>query len=179
MAGGFRNSDSLNLNMLPDYSKRLVKEYSSKNNITEYDALIELTEKGFHYYELEKIYDKDVHDREVWDKRFYYLELESRYLHYKLRLKEVIEELESLVLTLSRLVNSLETCYRKAIGDPKRLKSELNGLNKIKSLLQYYLDTYVIGVKKDLKEGFGKSDEYVLKSVIETVERYKKVFGIK
>jgi len=174
-----REPKSFNLDIFPDYSKRLIEEYSSRNNIGKYDALIELIQKGFQYYELEKLYGKDVHDKEVWDKRFYYLEIESRYLHYKLRLKEVIEKLKSLVLTLSKVVNRLEFCYKKFLSDQDVINSELNELNNVKSLLQYYLNSYVIEVKKDIRESFGKNDEYVLKSILETVDKYKKVFEVR
>jgi|GEM_PF-1347830 len=178
MVRGSREPKSFNLDIFPDYSKRIIEEYSSRNNIGEYDALIELIEKGFRYYEFEKLYGKDIHDREVWDKRFYYLEIESRYLHYKLRLKEVIEELKSLVLTLSKVVNRLELCYKKFLDNQEVINSELNELSKVKSLLQYYLNSYVIKVEKDLRESFGKNDEYVLKSILETVDKYKKMFGV-
>ena len=46
MVRGSREPKSFNLDIFPDYSKRIIEEYSSRNNIGEYDALIELIEKG-------------------------------------------------------------------------------------------------------------------------------------
>ncbi len=72
----------ITLNFTDDIYNLLIN-YSNNNNINIENAIEELIKKGYEYHELEKMYEKNVHNREVWDKRFYFLKIESAYLYYR------------------------------------------------------------------------------------------------
>ncbi len=160
---------------LPENIQELIKQYAERNNIDYLQALKELVQKGLRYDELERQYGKDVDSRELWDKRFYYLKIESGYLYYRLRLKEVIDELKTLAIRFAGVLGSLETCYKQCMSS-EALELELKKLAELKEFIRYYLDTYVITVNKELEEKKYADDEEIIRFVEEAVRKYKKYF---
>ncbi len=61
----------------------LLRDYAEKKNMSLEDALHDLIVKGYRYQQLETMYGKHVSDREVRDKRFYFLKIEAGYLYYR------------------------------------------------------------------------------------------------
>jgi len=160
---------------IPENIQELIKQYAERNNIDYLQALKELVQKGLRYDELERQYGKDVDSRELWDKRFYYLKIESGYLYYRLRLKEVIDELKTLAIRFAGVLGSLETCYKQCMNSDA-VELELKKLAELKEFIRYYLDTYVITVNKELEEKKYADDEEIIKFVEEAVKKYKKYF---
>ena len=160
---------------LPENIRVLIEQYAEKHHINYLQALKELVQKGLRYDELERQYGKDVDSRELWDKRFYYLKIESGYLYYRLRLKEVIDELKTLAIRFAGVLGSLETCYKQCMSS-EALEVELKKLADLKEFIRYYLDTYVITVNKELEEKKYADDEEIIRFVEEALEKYKKYF---
>jgi len=160
---------------LPENIRVLIKKYAEKHHVSYLQALKELIQKGLRYDELERQYGKDVDSRELWDKRFYYLKIESGYLYYRLRLKEVIDELKTLAIRFAGVLGSLETCYKQCISS-EALDAELKKLADLKEFIRYYLDTYVITVNKELEEKKYADDKEIIKFVEEALKKYKKYF---
>jgi hypothetical protein len=155
---------------LSDDVYKLVVNYATSNNVNIEDAIVELLRKGYEYYELEKMYDKNIHNREVWDRRFYFLKIESAYLYYRLRLRDIYEEMKSLAMTLSSVVSMLDlTLQRYNIND----KNMAEYLKEMHGLVTYYLDNYVFISKKEQTPEINDID--VIHSIEETLEKYKKI----
>jgi len=160
---------------LPEDIRALIKQYAERHHINYLQALKELIQKGLRYSELERQYGKDVDSRELWDKRFYYLKIESGYLYYRLRLKEVIDELKTLAIRFAGVLGSLETCYKQCMSS-EALEVELKKLADLKEFIRYYLETYVITVNKELEEKKYADDKEIIKFVEKTLEKYKRYF---
>ncbi len=147
--------------------------YNRESNI--WDALRELVLKGKKFEEMEKKYGS-IDRREVWDNRFYYLRVEAGYLYYRLRVRELIDELKSLIMIASSLAAELDTCYSKRENvntvDPKRSE----WLREIRDKLEEYIHTYILLDEKELEEKRYAEEEEILDSIENTLEEYRRVF---
>jgi len=154
-----------------------IEKHAKRRGLSFKDALRELIAKGIRYVELESIYGKDVTDREVWDKRFYYLKIESAYIHCRLRVKELVEELRSFIMRYAGVVAALEICYERYAPKNERIAAELEELRKARKIADKYLDKYVLGKgTKDIAlEGEVVSDEDVIKSIEEGLRKYREI----
>jgi len=154
-----------------------LERYARDRGLRVEDALKELVLKGVRYAELERMYGKDVADREVWDKRFYYLKIESAYIHCRLRVKELAEELRSFIMRYAGVVAALEICYERYAPKNERIAAELEELRKARKIADEYLDKYVLGkgVKDIALEGEAVSDEDVIKSIEEGLRKYREI----
>ncbi len=152
-----------------------VEEHARRRKMGVEDALRDLVRKGIRYVELEDMYGKYVTDREVWDRRFYYLKVESAYLHCRLRVKELVEELRRFIIRYSGLAAALEICYERYAPKNERLLKELEELRRARRIADNYLDKYVLGGREEGDEEGELSDEEVIKSVEEGLRRYKEV----
>ena len=152
-----------------------VEEYARRRRVGVEDALRELVKKGIRYVELEDMYGKYVTDREVWDRRFYYLKVESAYLHCRLRVKELVEELRRFIIRYSGLAAALEICYERYAPKNERLLKELEELRRARRIADEYLDKYVLGGRGEGEEEGELSDEEVIKSIEEGLKKYKEI----
>jgi len=148
--------------LLGDELYERLLEYSSRRGVSQEDALRDLVAKGLRYYELEKAYGKRVSDREVWDRRFYFMKVEAGYLRYKLRLREVVEDIRRVLMVLSSTVSELQTCS----GVDERLVEELRGF------VSEYMRRYIFAGREETGSE-EVSDAEVLESVKEVVKRYE------
>ena len=153
----------------------IVRAYAREREIDLHRALEELVRKGYRYAQLEKMYGKSLHDREVWDKRFYYLKIEAGYLYYRMRFRDALEELRSMAMILMGTVRSLELCYQRYAPKSEAVQRELEELEKLKKLAQHYTQNYVLAGRRELEEKKYAEDEDVIKSIEETLERYKEM----
>jgi len=158
---------------IPEDIHQLVTNYSISNNIDFEEAVIELLKKGYEYSELEKKYDKYIHDREVWDRRYYFLKVESAYVYYRLKLRDIYEEMKSLAMTLSSVLSTLEhLLQRYGIKD----QNMDNYLDKMHATVKYYLDQYVLASRKE-ENSPEINDAEVIQSIEETLQKYKSILG--
>ncbi len=136
-----------------------VAGYAAKRGLGIEEALCELVRKGLRYAELESLYGRNVAAREVWDRRFYFMKVEACYLRYKLRLREVVEDMRRVLMVMSSLVSELGS-----------LGGDVEGL---RSLVKHYMDKYLFSNRDALQVEEDVSDEEVLRSIKEAVARYE------
>ncbi len=163
---------------LPPEVSQLVEEYASSKGIDFAKAVEELIKKGYRYAQLERMYGKSVHDREIWDKRFYYLKVEAGYLYYRLRFRDLLEELRSMAMILMGTVRSLELCYQRYAPKTESISQELKELEKLKRIAKYYTEEYVLSGMKELEERRYADDREVIESIEETLKRYKEAMNL-
>jgi hypothetical protein len=156
---------------LPEDVYELVTGYAASNGVGLGEAVADLLRKGYEYADLEKRYGKSVHDREVWDRRYYFLKVESAYLYYRLRLRELYEEVRTLAMNMSSLVSALEHVVRRC-GLEDRTMDEY--LSRMRSVAKHYIDSYVLS-SRELQDTPEVSDAEVVRSIEEVLERYKQV----
>lgn len=160
---------------LPIDTIDIIREYADKNNIDFNQSLKNLVHKGYKYYQLEKLYDKDINDREVWDKRYYFLTIESRYLHYKLKAVELYEELRNQTLQLSSILSQLEYCYQNYVPNGKKSEQELKRIKELRKSLELYADKYLFAGKRKLLQDKYIDDSEVIESIEKTLSKYKEI----
>ncbi len=163
---------------LPPEISRLVEEYAQEKGMDFRKALEELVKKGYRYAQMEKMYGKSVHDREVWDKRFYYLKIEAGYLYYRMRFRDLLEEMRSLSMILLGTVKSLELCYQRYAPKNEIIEKELKELEKLERTARRYIEEFVLSGRKELEEKVYADDREVLKSIEETLRKYRQEFGL-
>jgi len=156
---------------LPEDVYELVTGYAASNGVGLGEAVADLLRKGYEYADLEKRYGRGVHDREVWDRRYYFLKVESAYLYYRLRLRDLYEEVRTLAMNMSSLVSALEHVVRRC-GLEDRTMDEY--LSRMRSVAKHYIDSYVLS-PKELQDTPEVSDAEVVRSIEEVLERYKQV----
>ena len=151
----------------------IIGDYANKNEIEFNQSAIELIDKGYKYHQLEKLYNKDVNDREVWDKRYYFLIVESRYIHYKLKTRELYEELRNQTLQLASLLSRLEYCYQNYIPNQEISEEELKNIREMRKSLESYADKYLFANKDKLLKDEYIDDYEVIKSIEKILSKYK------
>jgi len=163
---------------LPPEVVQLVEEYAQEKGLDFRKALEDLVKKGYRYAQMEKIYGKSVHDREIWDKRFYYLKVEAGYLYYRMRFRDLLEEMRSLSMILLGTVKSLELCYQRYAPKSDIIEKELNELKKLEQTAKRYVEEFVLMGRRELEEKVYADDREILKSIEETLKRYRQEFGL-
>jgi len=163
---------------LSEEAARLVEKYAIRKNLDLNKALTELVEKGYQQYRLEETYGEGINNRELWDRRFYYLKIESGYLYYRLRLSEVVEEMKNLILIMSGLIGDLESCYKTCLGRSRLVLEEEEKLRNLRETLNRYFDRYINVVREELGKKKYVDDREVIKSIEETIRKYKEEFRL-
>jgi len=163
------------LDELNEYEINKLRDYAEKKGLSLKEALKEVIKKGIRYIDLEEAYGKEgVNDRELWDKRYHFLRVESAYLHYRLLLKDALDEFRKLLLTFSSVVSSLELCY-KNLPQNKAREFREEEIRKLKTLVNIYVNEFLKPGEQDLKNT-DISDDEVINEIKETVRRYEEVF---
>ena len=160
---------------LNNYEISKLRNYAEKNGLSLEEALKEAVEKGVRYIDLEDAYGKEgISDRELWDKRYHFLRVESAYLHYRLLLKDTLDEFRKLLLTFSSVVSSLELCYR-SLPSNKAKELRKDEIRKLKTLVNIYVNGFLKPSEEDLKNT-DINDEEVIKEIKDMVRKYEEVF---
>ncbi len=146
----------------------------SKNLESRAEAIKELVKMGYKYWTLEKSYGENINDREVWDTTYRLLKVEGRYLYYRLRLREVMEEMRRLTLILSSIMSELEICYKLLRDLDPNFKVDEEKLRRNKENVERYVDEYVTSLKRDLNEKRYEAEDDLLEEMERLLEKYKK-----
>ncbi len=153
-------------------SMNIINRYSRENDIDFNSSVEELIAKGYEYHKMESYYKKNIRDREVWDKRFYFLTVESRYLYYKLKVRELYEELKTQTLQLSSILSQLEYCYQRYMKNNENAREELEKIREMRKSLDKYADKYLLINRKSSSQDEYIDDDEVISSIKETLARY-------
>ncbi len=159
-------------NLIPDWLRERVERFAVEQGIGFDEAVARLIEKGLRFYELEKKGEAGL--REVWDRRHYFWSIEAGYLYYRLRLREVLEELKSLAMVLTGVVGMARSCFESC-----GLHGGLDDLKAYEEAAKRVVEEYVVSTRREIEEKKYASDLEVLKSVLEYAERYARELGVK
>ena len=132
---------------LPEDVYELVAGYAASNGVGLGKAVADLLRKGYEYADLEKRYGKSVHDREVWDRRYYFLKAESAYLYDRVWLRDLYEEVRTLAMNMSSLVSALEHVVRRCGLEDRNMDEYLS---RMRSVARHYIDSYVLCARSRL-----------------------------
>ena len=155
-----------------------IKDFTDRNHLDFNEAVRKLLEMGLKYVNLENKYGR-VDDREVWDNRYYFLKIESGYLYYRLRVKELLEEIKSLIMLSTSLAKDLETCYKENKENISNADERIKRLKITRRQLEKYIDTYIFFDEKKLEEKKYAEDIKVLESIKKTLKKYEETFVAK
>ncbi len=144
------------------------------------NAVRSLLVKGYWYWLLEKKYGKEgVDSREVWDKTYNCLKIESGYLYYRLRLSDIIEELRNLLFIFSGLLSDLSTCYNELKKRDPRTRIDEHKIEEYKDKLNKYMEEYVFSLRRELEtRKYIEDEEKFLEELEGLIHRYRKRFNV-
>lgn len=141
---------------------------STKNMDLE-STIKDLIRKGYNYWLLEKKYGDKIDSLEVWDRNLQCMKIESGFLYYRLRVREVIEELKNAILILSGVLADLESCYKTC--NAKNI--DVDKIRRYRSELSRYMIDYIKPLKEEIDSNVEISVEQILENVEEILKIYK------
>lgn len=166
--------------ILTDYERGKIEELARSWGVSFDQALKRVIEDGLRYVELENAYGEGVKDRELWDKIYRLLKVESAYLHYRLLYREAVEEIQGLIMTLSSVVSDLETCFNslpKGADNVTELRAK--EIERLRKYIRLYMERYLRRPSSNKsEEGGDVNDEDVLKEIEDLVKKYREVFKV-
>ncbi len=143
------------------------------------EAITRLVKMGYRYWNMRSQYGDNLSDRELWDIRFRLLKLESGYLHYKLMLRDALEQLRTLTMNLSSALSQLNTCLARLKDADPNANVDLEDAEKYKRVLEEYSKKFIFSAKEEIESGQcgGISDEEIIKDIENLLRVYKERFG--
>jgi hypothetical protein len=151
-----------------------VRKISSEKKLSEKEVVNQLITDGLKYRELKRKYSV-IDTRDVWDNRFYYLKIEAGYLYYRLRVKELLDEIKSLSMMATGIAKELELCYNMLESCGKDLEERKDNLKELQKGLKKYVEEYVLPDEIELEEKRYADDKTVIESIKKILETYEKV----
>lgn len=144
------------------------------------EAITRLVKMGYRYWNMKSQYGDDLSDRELWDIRFRLLKLESGYLHYKLMLRDALEQLRTLTMNLSSALSQLNTCLTRLKDADPNANVDLEDAEKYKRVLEDYSKKFIFTAKEEIESGQcgGISDEEIIRDIENLLRLYKEKLGI-
>jgi hypothetical protein len=166
--------------ILDDYERRKIEELARGWKVSFDQALKRVIEKGLRYVELENAYGGGVKDRELWDKTYRLLKVESAYLHYRLLYREAVEEIRGLTMTLSSVISNLETCFNSLPSGGNNVAELRNKeIDRLKKYVRLYMERYLRPSSSNQPNEKGEvNDADLLNEIEELVKRYREVFKV-
>ncbi len=164
---------------LDNNALELVKYYMRAEKIDNIDlAISNLIKKGYEYWLLEKKYGSEApKDPKVWSESYWNLRASSGFVYYRLRLKDAIEEIKRLSITMSSILADLRDCYERS--DLKGKKEFVKKLAEYKKTIEEYLNRFIFDLKKDVEdkaENYVDNEEEFIEWVENNIKRYKQMF---
>jgi len=143
------------------------------------EAIAKLAKMGYRYWNMRSQYGDDLSDRELWDIRFRLLKLESGYLHYKLMLRDALEQLRTLTMNLSSALSQLNTCLARLKDVDSSVNVDLEDADKYKRVLEEYSRKFIFSAKEEMESGQcgGVSDKEIIEDIENLLRMYKEKFG--
>lgn len=97
------------------------------------------------------------------------MRVESAFLYYRMRVREVIEELKNAILILSGVLADLESCYKTC----KPEAVDLNRINEYRRELSRYMREYIRPLKEEAESDMGLDVDRVVRDVERLLAEYK------
>ena len=140
------------------------------------EAVARLVEKGYHYWQLEQR-SEDREPRGAWDSTEWTMRVAAGYAYYRLRLRDAVEELRRLTMTLGGVLGDLRLCYEH----PEKLRRDpafAERIERYKRELRAYIDEFITALRRDIDSGDRYArDEEVIEALEALLERYKRAHG--
>ncbi len=161
---------------LSDDVLELIRYYMNSEGINDLgEAISSLIKKGYRYWNLEKSFGK-VDDREFWDIRYRLMKVESRYLHYRLLLRDAMEHIRTLIMNLSGALSQLDACFMRLKDLDPSTNIDIDKLRRYRDVLNEYVNKFLLSVREELEDRDSDiKDEDVLNEVEELVRRYREL----
>ncbi len=148
----FKRDDQSKFNcQINENLKKIINYYMIKRNLSFNDAVNELIEKGYNYWLLEQKYKDKVNSEEVWNSSYRILRIEAGFLYYRLRTRELVEELKNIVFILSGVIADLESCY-ETLKKYEKIRINIDKIKRYRDELNKYLKSYVFSNYRELEE---------------------------
>jgi high-affinity Fe2+/Pb2+ permease len=168
-------------NLLDDETKNMLEYFMMTEGISDIrEAIRLLLRKGYDYWLLEKKYSKDlIESGKIWDQSYFNLRASSGFVYYRLRLKDAIDEIKRLSITMSSLLADLESCYKEAKGLSINKKEVIDKIEKYRATIEDYLNRFIFSLREDVED---KSKNYIenekefINWIEENLKRYKELF---
>ncbi len=164
-----------------DSELRKILEYfmESEGVSSTSEAVTRLVKMGYKYWNMRSQYGDDLSDRELWDIRFRLLKLESGYLHYKLMLRDALEQLRTLTMNLSSALSQLNTCLARLKDADPNANVDLEDAERYKRVLEEYSKKFIFSAKEEIESGQcgGISDEEIIRDIENLLHLYKEKLG--
>ncbi len=142
------------------------------------DAIVKLIKKGYSYWLLERKYGERLEENsKIWSKEYWNLKTSSGFVYYRLRLKDAVDEIKRLAITMSSLLADLEDCYQRSgyVGKEEFVER----LRKYRITIEDYLNRFIFDLKKDIEQtskNYVENEEEFVEWVEENLKRYKEEF---
>ncbi|MCE4614051.1 MAG: hypothetical protein F7B60_00770 [Desulfurococcales archaeon] len=163
---------------LDDRLKELLKYYLNSTDEGEKGkSVLDLLEKGYRYWLLEKNYGEEkVGDRENWDPVYWSMKLASGFAFYKIRLRDAIEELKKLTMSLSGVLGDLKLCYDK----PETVRRDPSFGRRIEEYqreVNAYVEKFITALREDVdsSERYVEDEEKFLDELESLIKDYRKL----
>ena len=158
---------------LSENTLKLIEYYMNKEGVKEYSRAIEkLVELGYESWVSSKTSRAESIDR--------ILAVEAGYAYYRLRLREVLDELKSIAMLLSGLASELKVCLNELekTGLYKNIGGRRKRLEETEEKVKRVIDKYILDVKRDLDEKRRISDKELVDSIERILREYKREFKV-
>lgn len=166
-----------------DSELRKILEYfmESEGVSSTSEAVTRLVKMGYKYWNMRSQYGDDLSDRELWDIRFRLLKLESGYLHYKLMLRDALEQLRTLTMNLSSALSQLNACLARLKDADPNANVDLEDAERYKRVLEEYSKKFIFSAKEEIESGQcgGISDEEIIRDIENLLHLYKEKLGMR
>jgi len=151
---------------IPREVESLVREYAKDKGIDDERALIELVKMGYRGYKLQSAVG--------YDKMQYFLKVEASYLYYRMRVRELVEQIKSLALGLMGTVKLARTCLERYAPQSDAVAKELEELSKLEELARNVIREFITSIRKDVEE-HSVDDEVVIQSLENLIKAYREL----
>ncbi len=163
---------------LDEHLRELIDNYMVSEGLNSLEESVKnLVSKGYWYWILEKKYGRNRIDSvEVWGRAYDCLRIESGYLYYRLRLRDVIEEMRKLIMILSSVLSDLKTCYNVLKNSGyENISSSEKKIKEYQDFLKNYMENYVLALRRELDEKkYVEDEESLLNDIVDLVEKYRR-----
>ncbi len=138
-------------------------------------AVIDLLEKGYRYWLLERNYgEESIGDRVNWDPVYWSMKLASGFAFYKIRLRDAVEELKKLTMSLSGVLGDLKLCYEH----PEAVRGNKDFTRKIEEYqreVNMYVEKFITALREDIDSAdrYVEDEEKFLDELEELIKQYR------
>ncbi len=152
---------------------KLIEYYMSREGVRDYSKAVErLVELGYESWVSGKTGSVESIDR--------ILAIEAGYAYYRLRLKEILDEMKSIAMLLSGLASELKVCLNELekTGLYRSIRDRRIRLEETEERVKRIIEKYVLEARRDLGEKSRVSDKELVESIEKILREYRREFRI-